>query len=229
MALGIDIAIVIILAVVVWRSAVHGFMRTAIEIVGYVLAAVISISFANVAADKVYDSMVRPAVIKSVEECIADAGTSTDKQVDEIWENMPSFVTKTADLFVSKEEMKTQIRRSYNKNIDTVSTVVADLVKPVTINLVRLLVSAISFLILMALVKLLAYNINKFFNLPILNGVNATLGGVIGFVKGAVVICILTFIIKIVVDSMGSFWIFKRELIDTTYIFRYVYNLPILN
>ena len=71
--------------------------------------------------------MVRPAVIQSVEQCVADAGLSTDNQVDEIWESMPSFVTQTADLFVSKEEMKTEIRRSYNKNIDTVSTVVADL------------------------------------------------------------------------------------------------------
>lgn len=229
MALGIDIAIVIILAIVVWRSAIHGFMRTVIEIVGYVLAAVISISFAGVAADAVYEKMVRPAVIQSVEQCVADAGLSTDNQVDEIWESMPSFVTQTADLFVSKEEMKNEIRKSYNKNVNTVSTVAADLLKPVTVNLVKLLVSAISFLILMALVKLLAYNINRFFNLPILNGINLTLGGVIGFVKGAVVICILTFIIKIAVDSMGNFWIFNREFIDTTYIFRYVYNLPILN
>ena len=164
MALIIDIVIVIILSIVVWRSAVHGFMRTIIEIVGYILAATISISFASVAADKVYESMVRPSVIQSVEQCVADAGLSTDDQVEEIWESMPSFVTQTADLFVSKDEIKSEIRKSYNKNVSTVSTVVADLVKPVTINLVKLLVSAISFLILMALVKLLAYNINRFFN-----------------------------------------------------------------
>ena len=229
MALGIDIAIVIILAIVVWRSAIHGFMRTVIEMVGYVLAAVISISFAGVAADTVYEKMVHPAVIQSVQQCVADEGLSTDNQVDEIWESMPSFVTQTADLFVSKEEMKNEIRKSYNKNVSTVSTVAADLVKPVTINLVKLLVSAISFLILMALVKLLAYNINRFFNLPILNVINLTFGGIIGFAKGVVVICILTFIIKIAVDSMGNFWIFNKEFIDTTYIFRYVYNLPILN
>lgn len=229
MALIIDIVIVIILSIVVWRSAVHGFMRTIIEIVGYILAATISISFASVAADKVYESMVRPSVIQSVEQCVADAGLSTDDQVEEIWESMPSFVTQTADLFVSKDEIKSEIRKSYNKNVSTVSTVVADLVKPVTINLVKLLVSAISFLILMALVKLLAYNINRFFNLPILNVINLTFGGIIGFAKGVVVICILTFIIKIAVDSMGNFWIFNKEFIDTTYIFRYVYNLPILN
>lgn len=229
MALIIDIVIVIILSIVVWRSAVHGFMRTIIEIVGYILAATISISFASVAADKVYESMVRPSVIQSVEQCVADAGLSTDDQVEEIWESMPSFVTQTADLFVSKDEIKSEIRKSYNKNVSTVSTVVADLVKPVTINLVKLLVSAISFLILMALVKLLAYNINRFFNLPILNVINLTFGGIIGLAKGVVVICILTFIIKIAVDSMGNFWIFNKEFIDTTYIFRYVYNLPILN
>ena len=229
MALIIDIVIVIILSIVVWRSAVHGFMRTIIEIVGYILAATISISFASVAADKVYESMVRPSVIQSVEQCVADAGLSTDDQVEEIWESMPSFVTQTADLFVSKDEIKSEIRKSYNKNVSTVSTVVADLVKPVTINLVKLLVSAISFLILMALVKLLAYNINRFFNLPILNVINLTFGGIIGFAKGVVVICILTLIIKIAVDSMGNFWIFNKEFIDTTYIFRYVYNLPILN
>ena len=229
MALIIDIVIVIILSIVVWRSAVHGFMRTIIEIVGYILAATISISFASVAADKVYENMVRPSVIQSVEQCVADAGLSTDDQVEEIWESMPSFVTQTADLFVSKDEIKSEIRKSYNKNVSTVSTVVADLVKPVTINLVKLLVSAISFLILMALVKLLAYNINRFFNLPILNVINLTFGGIIGLAKGVVVICILTFIIKIAVDSMGNFWIFNKEFIDTTYIFRYVYNLPILN
>ena len=51
MASIIDMVIIAIVAFVVWRSAAHGFVRTVIEMVGYILAALLSITLSGIAAD----------------------------------------------------------------------------------------------------------------------------------------------------------------------------------
>ena len=45
MALAIDLVIVLIFLIIIWRSAVHGFVRTVIEMVGYILAALLTLAF----------------------------------------------------------------------------------------------------------------------------------------------------------------------------------------
>lgn len=230
MALIIDMVIIAIVAFVVWRSAAHGFVRTVIEMVGYILAALLSITLSGIAADSIYTNAIRPAVIESVEDQIYNASLNTEEQVDAIWEELPSFVTGTLDLFGSKEKFVSDISGSIVSQSADVSARVADsIVKPIVVNTVKMLLSTILFIVLFAAVKFLARHINRLFRLPLISSVNSLLGGAIGFAKAFIIIGLIVFIIKIAVASMGRLWIFDEDLIKDTYLFRFMYNLEFLN
>lgn len=227
MALIIDIAIILIIAFVIWRSAVRGFVRTVIEMVGYILAAVISISLSGTIAEAAYDNLLRPKVISAAQKTVDSTAQSAENYANEIWDSMPSFISKTVDIFGKKEEVVKDIGESVKGNgISAVENIADSAVRPIAINLIRTLSSVIIFLILLALVKFLARWINRLFSIPVVGSFNALLGGAVGAVKGFILIFITVFVIRVAVNAMlGSFWIFDQQLINDTFLFRFVYNL----
>ena len=80
--------------------------------------------------------------------------------------------------------------------------------------------------VLLFLLHKLAYWINSMFELPIINSVNSVLGGVVGAVKGAVVIFALVVLISLIMQIFGEkFAFFTPEFIDKTHLFKLLYNL----
>ncbi len=227
MALAVDISIVLIIALIVWRSAVHGFVRTVIEVVGYVLSAIIALSLSSVIADAVYDNMLRPKVISAVQTAADETSVSAENFAEGVWDNLPSFISGTVEFFGSKEDAIGGIGSCVQKGGNSAAQNIADkAVKPIAINLVRTLSSTIMFIILLAVVKFLAKAVNRMFSIPVIGSINATLGGVIGVAKGFVLVFVLVFVIRIAVNAMsGEFWIFNDKLINETYLFRFVYDL----
>ena len=230
MALIVDIVIIAIVAFIVWRSAVHGFVCTVIEMLGYILAAVLSITLSGMAADVLYTNTIRPMVITSVEEQIYSAGVNTEEQIDALFEELPSFVTGITKLFGAKDEVISNISRSISSQTSDLPAKIADtVIQPVVVNTVKMLLSTVIFIVLFAVVKFLAKHINKFFRIPILSSVNSLLGGIIGLAKAFVIVGLVVFIIRIAVTSMGRLWIFDEDLISETYLFGFMYNLEFLN
>ncbi len=227
MALAVDISIVLIMALIVWRSAVHGFVRTVIEVVGYVLSAIIALSLSSVIADAVYDNILRPKVISAVQTTADKTSVGAENFAEDVWDNLPSFISGTVGFFGSKEDAISGIGSCVQKGGNSAAQNIADkAVKPIAINLVRTLSSAVMFIILLAAVKFLAKAVNQIFSIPVIGSINATLGGVIGVAKGFVLVFVLVFVIRIAVNAMsGEFWIFNDKLINETYLFRFVYDL----
>ena len=114
MALVIDLAIILIVALVVWRSAVHGFVRTVVELAGYILAATLAFSLAGYVADEIYERAVRPQVVSSVEQSLTDTENQVvSQQIDSIWNSLPSMVTGLAETFgVDREQIGAQLEES---------------------------------------------------------------------------------------------------------------------
>ena len=58
MGIVLDLFVLAIVAFVAWRSAVRGFVRTVIELVGYFLAFYISIALSGPIATGIYDKFI---------------------------------------------------------------------------------------------------------------------------------------------------------------------------
>ena len=228
MALVIDLAIILIVALVIWRSAVHGFVRTIVELAGYILAATIAFSLAGYAADEIYERAVRPQMVSSIEQSLTDTEDQVvSQQIDSVWDSLPSVVTGLAESFgIDKEQIGAQLQDSVQNGAIYTAEMVSDhILKPVIVNFIRVFCSALLFFLLMLVVRWLARLVNRVFRLPVLSSINSLLGGVLGAVKGLILVFVLTVVIGLAMSAMGgTFLCFDAALIDQTFLYKFIYG-----
>ena len=226
--IAVDLVIIAIFALFIWRSAVRGFVRTLIETVGGIIIICTAFSLSNSLANYVYDSYMRDDIVSSIANTAQHAKLNTEAAVDDIWESLPSVVRGAAAVGgFDKDSLSDAIDKTVDGGTEKVELLVADtIVKPIVTGAISFIVSLLLIAVLLFLLHKLAYWINSMFKLPIINSVNSVLGGVIGAVKGAVVIFALVVLISLIMQIFGEkFAFFTPEFIDKTHLFKLLYNL----
>ncbi|MBQ2676505.1 MAG: CvpA family protein [Clostridia bacterium] len=229
MAIAIDLIIIAIIAVFAWISAKRGFVRTVIELVGYVLAVVLAFSVSSAAANAIYEGGMRPKIVNAIQTNIENAKSDDYAgAVEDTWEAIPDFITGMIENTGHTQQSVTEKIESLVTDgaAYAAETVTDTVIKPVAVNLITMLLAAILFIILMIVVKFLAKFINSLFNIPILGTLNTTLGGVVGVVKGGVIVFAVISIIGVSLTIFdNAIWIFTPQLVEETFIFKAIYNL----
>lgn len=226
--IAVDFAIIAIIALFIWRSAVRGFVRTLIETVGGIIIICAVFSLSNSFADYVYDSYIRGDIVSSIAETANTTGLKTSKAIDDIWQSLPSIVRGAAAVGgFDKEKLSVAIEDTVSGGAKKVESLVADnIVKPIVTGAISFIVSLLLITVMLFLLHKVARWINGMFKLPMINSVNAILGGAVGAVKGAVVIFALISLIWLLMRVFGDkFAFFTPEFIDKTHLFKLLYNL----
>ena len=225
MAIILDLIIICIILFFVFASARHGFVRTFIEIVGFFLALYLSINISSIIATSVYDNIIKEKIVESVSNSV-DSSTDSAIQdvIDDTWDNMPKFVVNVAENFnVSKEGIIASLKSQDLNNHTVITKVVDYAAKPIIVNIIKVILYIIIFVVLSVLVKFLSKILNRIFNLPLLGGINKTLGGIFGLAKGIMIATALCVAISIIVSlTENGFLIFTNENINSTYIFKFL-------
>ena len=235
----LDLILVIIIGASVYLSARRGFVRTFVEAIGVVAAAIIALTVCTPLANATYDKIIEPAITKTVFEEVNKAleneelNLQLDGTPNKILEALPqkiqSLIEKSGiDYDKLLEENK------YLINDDTVENTVQELVfnilqnslKPIAVKVISYIYAFIIISLLLVVVKPLAKLLNKAFSFSIVGKLNTMLGGVCGLAKGIV----FTLLLCLVIYSVASFtengiWIFNVENIDKTFIFKYLISL----
>ncbi|MGN0557514.1 MAG: CvpA family protein [Acutalibacteraceae bacterium] len=225
----IDAAVILIVAAFVWIQAKRGFVRTIIEVVGCIAAALIAFSAAGYLSNLVFDSTMRKGIVESVDQSIAENGSdSAAKAAEQIWDGLPAFVTGVAEHGgLDKAELARRIDKAVEGGSRDLGRIIADdLIKPIVTALMSFVFAIILFSVLMILVRKLALWVNKAFRLPVLGTMNKVLGGVLGFFKGCIIVFALTMLISLLMAVMNNdLGVFTPERIDATRIFKTLYAL----
>ncbi|MBQ4154631.1 MAG: CvpA family protein [Clostridia bacterium] len=227
----LDLIVVAIIAFCVISSARKGFVRTVVEVVGFVLAAYIAFSVSGAVAESVYTNSIEPAIISAVEEKTQTVTANTVEQtVNDIWKDLPAIVKNSGEFFgVELNEIPSSITNEINDSLNTseIAKITAQkAVRPVAVPLIKSVLGMVVFCALTFVVKLLARVLNKMFKLPLIGGLNKTLGGLLGLIKGVVFAAIICVAISTFIAITGEgFWIFTRENIDSTLLFGLLANI----
>ncbi len=223
----LDILVIAIIIIYALISAKRGFVRTAIELVGFVLAVYLSFAVGGAVADGIYTYVVEPVIVDTIVDTVGETATnSVSSTIDAVWQGMPELITKTAgNLGVTSESVKNNITaEAFNtESFEEIALQVADSVaRPVVVPLIKTIVGFILFVVLLLVVKLLARIINRAFSLPLIGGLNRSLGGILGAAKGVVIAAVVCILISTVVTlSKNGFLIFTQENIAQTTIFKF--------
>ena len=220
----LDAIIVLIVLITVFLSAKKGFVRTLIEVVGIVAAIFVAFTFSSPIADTVYDKMVEPIVVKTVENVATDTADGPTAAVDAVWQKMPGFITESNFLGLSKDNVLQQVQNETSTGVTALADSISNsFAKPVITKLLSVLVSVILVVVLIFVVKFLAKYINKLFSFSIIGTINKTLGGILGLVKGIALAVVFCMIITLIFSfTKNGFLIFTYDAINSSYIFKFL-------
>src|ERR1035437_1226249 len=167
----LDALLVLIVLFVAWRSAKRGFVRTIIEMVGYVLAIIMAFAVASFLSEQIYESLVRPSIVKSIEANLGEYNIDDNlsKTFNNIKNNIPNYML-TAAGYNSDTENKISEEILNSKNgVSTAAINIADtLAKPAMIYILNIILIFVLFFLFMLIVRFLAKTINGIFNVPVL-------------------------------------------------------------
>lgn len=225
MGLVIDAIILAIVAITVFISAKRGFVRVAIELVGFIAAVVLSFTISTPLADATYDKIIEPPIISAVTNATEDA---TESKLTEVRNNAlsfaPDWVKDNIDkIGINEESFNKSVSANINGGINSaVASASREVIKPALTKIIRLVYIVLLMIILIFTVKLLAKLVNKLFSFSVIGKLNSTLGGIFGIPKGVILAMLFCFILAFIVTvTKNGVLIFNKDAINSSLLFDY--------
>lgn len=215
----LDLIIVAIITVTALLSAKRGFVRSAVELVGFLAAVWLAFTVSTPLAEMTYDKFLEPKIVSSVSD---GAETTADGIIDGTWNALPEFIKKNSEsIGLSKEKLSQSVSQEItNGSKGAVKATSQNAIKPVISQILGLLYSIIILIVAMIVVRLSARLLNKLFSFSIVGKLNRILGGVFGIAKGIITAILFCMIISLILSfNENGFWIFNKEITDNSYLF----------
>lgn len=189
----VDIVIVLILVFFAWRGAKKGLILTLFGMLGLVVAFIGARFLSNTFYEPVSD-IIEPGIYQSVKNLEDDALSSFDLDVD-FDSSVDGLVEllREQDLFPALVDLLATSLEQEDVQIQTVSaaerlaTYLADLVS-------RLVLFALSFIVILLLWFLISRALDLAFKLPLLSAVNLAGGLILGLAKAIVIVMVLVWV-----------------------------------
>lgn len=220
----LDGIIILIVLLGVFISAKKGFVRTLIEVAGFVAAIVVAFTLSSPLAGAAYDKLIEPSVIKTVESVVTDSAENATTAVDTVWNKMPGFITESSFFNLSKDNVTATVQsQAANEGARLAQTVSDSFVEPAVTKLLSVIISVVLVVVLLSVVKILAKYLNKLFSFSVVGDINKTLGGLLGLVKGVAIAVIFCLVISLILSfTKNGFLIFTYDAINSSYIFKFL-------
>ena len=186
MYLGILIDIVLVLCIVLAtiRTAKKGFALSLFNILAFFGAFLLASFVAKHLSSFIFSTFFEKNVIES----IGDSATSV---VNSTADGIKSFVSTEFPLLFNFSNISgTGIDTSAIQNATnaTAGYVSKNLIEPIFVNLISVFICIITLLISLPILRFIAKKISKIFTVSLVGKVNSFLGGILGIIKGVVIV-----------------------------------------
>lgn len=212
----IDLIIIAIITFCAVLSSKQGFVKTAVEIVGFVAAIAIAFYISTPLAEFSYDKVIGLSVEKSI---TATTEKTAEQSINSVFDNLPSFVKKCG---VNADKINNSVNDKLSNGIESAAKDTSNLIiRPIIVKVLGLLYSVLFIIILLVVVKFLAKFLNRIFSFSIIGNINRFLGGVLGGAKGVILALLFCMLVSLLLTFFpNGFLFFTKENIDKTYLFK---------
>lgn len=221
----LDIIFLVVLICTIRASARRGFVRTVVEMVGWLVLVYAAFNFSKPLAGFLYENFIRESMADSIGGWVMQSMSSTPAQTAaNLWENLPGVVRVGFDM--SQSGLQSLIESTVGAGeveAQIANTLMQTVVDPMYILILRWIIIALIFGVGMLVVRALAASLNRLFSLPIIGSLNRTLGGVVGAVKGLIIILVLCILLALIFtflpEGVGPINI---EMLETSYTYQFI-------
>ena len=216
----LDLIVIAIVCVYAYISARRGFVRTIIELAGFVAIFLVIPRFGTPISEKIFDTAFRSTVLTKVEAAVLETGAEASEALNNV---LPEFIVNGADFLgidIAKTITATSTASALAENITD------SIVKPVVSSVIYAVLSLLLFGLGMYLVRVLARAVNSLFKISLVGKLNRLLGAVLGAAKGLVIAFIVCLVITIAISfTKNGFLFFTKENIEASLIFSKIAEL----
>lgn len=196
-----DLILLLLFTGMIVTGAVKGFVKTVLGMVALLAAVFAAYQLSAILAPAIYDSILSKRVLEAIGTKLADTAdaNAAAQQVSAVMASIPKFVINiAASIGIDINGISGKI----NSLDNTSASITKELADSIAAPIITAVVHAILFVIILALVYILlmivAGLIDKFFKLPVLKSANRIMGGLLGAVKGAVLVFVICVILEII-------------------------------
>ncbi len=151
---------------------------------------------------------------------------------DSVGEAVPAYFGSMSEQISkgSVDPLRSIVLVMQSAHLNVRDAVIEGIVKPCFNVTVKTIVFAVIFFAVLIVLTLVAKFLQFVNKIPLIGGLNAALGGVIGIVQGLITVCISCLLVRaIAVMSGGNIIFFNNAVIDSTTVFKYFYEFEFLN
>ena len=214
-----DILVIAILIISVIIGYNRGAAKTVVSLLGFILSFVVAVFLGDFLSEFIYDSYIRQAIINSVSTSVENSGAE-----GLVTTSLPPFVSFS--MMLTGFDYEQALQATVNNLPDAIAAGFEVAIKPIVVSVLTFVLTAIVFIILYFVFRMFFGAILKFmFSLPILRGLNKTLGAVFSLLSGLILISFLAFLLNVIMPYIESipYWL-SESTIYNSYIFYHFYS-----
>lgn len=198
MTLVLDIILAGIFIVLVVSAAKKGFVLTVLEVVAIIAALFCASYISEPIAQTSYDMFIKSSVVKTVNAEISEKAVPANLG-DVAFEAIPDYAVNFAECAgIDTQSVKNSINNTISRAVQNGKTdeigekVEENCVRPIAVPAIRIILFFILFVILLLVFRLIAKAVSKMVQIPVVGTLDTVLGGVIGALRGAAVLIIVS-------------------------------------
>lgn len=227
LAIILDIVAVVLVVLCICWGYRAGFVKTAVKLLGFLLALLLAWGLSGPIADGMYDMFVRNSVQTTLNENLMaiDSPEDIEEGLRQTLDSLPDVVTNLMQNWGlgTTEEMASSVSNTLAETSQSAAEVIeGDIIRPLVTVLLRLLCLIILVILLLILVNILAAVIDKIFKLPVLRTLNGLGGAVLGAAQGALIVLVLVTVLQAVGGAVEPGSIFSPQIVEQTYIIKHI-------
>ena len=232
----IDLISVVILAVCFYLGFKKGFINSIMGLVSLIVAIVLAINFYSYPAEYLKENLIKPYFVDSTSETFSSLMNGGTEVIppEKIFDDEPDALTATAERFgidvsAIKEYYNSTVKDVIDSfNTDEISDKLSEFVVESTVDTVSNVLGFISILVVAVIfINFLLMLVNLLFKLPVLKFANKLAGGLLGLLKGTLIIVLAINLMYHLVLASGNnsdqinnesiFWSTAAVTSSTTY------------
>ncbi len=221
----IDVIVILVILLMTYLAAKRGFIRTLINLAGFIIAAFAANFLAEQLAQLVYTSFIRDDATTKIAAAITEYG-GVSSALGNIEGFVSGFSLPFVDMGFAAGHIE-QIGTTLSAETTIAAQQIADgVIAPIATPLIQAILFVILFIICVILTSIVARIISNAINMvPIVGGINKFLGAVVGAVEGLILVFLIAMAINLAISGSGDFWVFNNQSIEQTFLFKHFYAL----
>ncbi len=225
----VDILIVAIPIVAIIWGYRRGFAKTAVHLIGMVLAVIVALALSPKAAEMVFDLGIAEGLTESIVSEVPELDTTSIEEgvqaaVDGLPDFLGSFIQQQAwDPVKVVQHVSASLEAGDATLQERIAeTIVIQVIRPLCLPLLSIICFLILWIVLAIVVRILAHVTNGVFKLPVLKTLNQTAGAIVGGVFGVILMLVAVMVLQAIAGGATEQDWWNRQVMDSTFVTRFL-------